>query len=92
CILSVFDLLGNHCLYAFLAFSVSPTYDSEYGSAAFMNLTEDIPADLLLRLRPNRCLYKAPEPYSGSGRPRKHGDNSNLPMLIVGETHRQLLA
>ncbi|ELS30967.1 hypothetical protein FEV09_19710, partial [Pseudanabaena catenata USMAC16] len=60
--------------------SVRPiaTYDSEYGSAAFMNLTEDIPADLLLRLRPNRCLYKAPEPYSGSGRPRKHGDKFQL--------------
>jgi len=54
------------------------TYDSEYGSAAFMNLTEDIPADLLLRLRPNRCLYKVPAPYSGCGRPRKHGDKFQL--------------
>jgi len=26
CILSVFDLLENYCLYAFLAFSVSPNY------------------------------------------------------------------
>jgi len=26
CILSVFDLLENHCLYAFLAFSASPIY------------------------------------------------------------------
>ena len=43
-----------------------------------MNLTEDIPADLLLRLRPNRCLYKAPEPYSGYGRSRKHGDKFQL--------------
>jgi len=54
------------------------TYDSEYGSAVFMNLTEDIPADLLIRLRPNRCLYKAPAPYSGYGRPRKHGDKFQL--------------
>ena len=60
--------------------SVRPiaTYDSEYGSAAFINLTEDIPADLLLRLRPNRCLYKAPEAYRGCGRPRKHGDKFQL--------------
>ena len=60
--------------------SVRPiaTYDSEYGSAAFVNLTEDIPADLLLRLRPNRCLYKAPEAYSGCGRPRKHGNKFQL--------------
>ncbi|WP_176453280.1 transposase [Pseudanabaena sp. SR411] len=54
------------------------TYDSEYGSAAFMNLTEDIPSDLLLRLRPNRCLYKSPAGYSGCGRPRKHGDKFQL--------------
>ncbi len=33
---------------------------------------------LLLRLRPNRCLYKAPEPYSGSVRPRKLGDKFQL--------------
>jgi hypothetical protein len=26
CILSVFDRLANHCLYAFISFSVSPTY------------------------------------------------------------------
>ncbi|OYQ64162.1 hypothetical protein B9G53_13415 [Pseudanabaena sp. SR411] len=60
--------------------SVRPiaTYDSEYGSAAFVNLTDDIPADLLLRLRPNRCLYKAPEAYSGCGRPRKHGHKFQL--------------
>ena len=43
-----------------------------------MNLTEDIPSDLLLRLRPNRCLYKSPEGYSGCGRPRKHGDKFQL--------------
>ena len=54
------------------------TYDSEYGSAAFVNLTEDIPADLLMRLRPNRFLYKAPEAYSGCGRPCKHGDKFQL--------------
>ncbi|ELS34848.1 hypothetical protein FEV09_00175 [Pseudanabaena catenata USMAC16] len=41
-------------------------------------MTEDIPADLLLRLRPNRCLYKAPAPYRGCGRPRKHGDKFQL--------------
>ena len=32
-----------------------------------------LPADLLVRLAKRRRLYRAPEPYAGHGRPRKHG-------------------
>jgi len=32
-----------------------------------------LPADLLVRLAKRRRLFRAPEPYAGHGRPRKHG-------------------
>ena len=48
-------------------------WDSEYGCAKFVKLTADINADKLMRLRPNRCLFGAPLPYPGKGRPAKHG-------------------
>ncbi len=48
-------------------------WDSEYGCAKFVKLTADINADKLMRLRPNRCLFGAPPPYPGTGRPAKHG-------------------
>jgi len=34
--------------------------------------------DPLLRLRPNLCLWGAPPPYSGKGRPKLHGDKFKL--------------
>lgn len=48
-------------------------YDSEYGSGTFLNHTQNISSDLLLRIRPNRQLRRAPGPYSGHGRPPLHG-------------------
>lgn len=54
------------------------TYDSEYGNASFVKQTSGIAADLLLRLRPNLCLWSAPPPYSGKGRPKVHGDKFKL--------------
>jgi hypothetical protein len=48
-------------------------WDSEYGCAPFVLKTANIPADILVRLRSNLCLWGAPPPYSGKGRPRKHG-------------------
>ncbi len=48
-------------------------WDSEYGCASFVNQTADIEADKVMRLRPNRCLWGAPPPYEGKGRPKKHG-------------------
>jgi len=54
------------------------TYDSEYGNASFVKQTAGIEADLLLRLRPNMCLWGAPPPYSGKGRPKVHGDKFKL--------------
>ena len=54
------------------------TYDSEYGNARFVKQTAGIKADLLLRLRPNMCLWGAPPPYSGKGRPKVHGDKFKL--------------
>ncbi len=38
-------------------------WDSEYGCAKFVKLTADINADLLMRLRPNRCVFGEPPPY-----------------------------
>ncbi len=53
-------------------------YDSEYGNAAFVKQTAGIEADLLLRLRPNMCLWGAPPPYPGKGRPKVHGAKFKL--------------
>ena len=53
-------------------------WDSEYGCARFIQLTADIACDKLMRLRSNRVLYGPPPPYSGYGRPRKHGDKFKL--------------
>ncbi|MCF2145979.1 transposase [Desmonostoc muscorum LEGE 12446] len=53
-------------------------WDSEYGCAPFVLKTTNIKADILVRLRSNLCLWGAPPPYSGKGRPRKHGDKFKL--------------
>ncbi len=53
-------------------------YDSEYGNASFVKQTVGIEADLLLRLRPNLCLWGAPPSYCGKGRPKLHGDKFKL--------------
>ena len=49
-------------------------WDSDYGCAPFVLKTANIPADILVRLRSNLCLWGAPPVYPGRGRPRKHGD------------------
>ncbi|WP_392532866.1 hypothetical protein [Nostoc sp. C117] len=48
--------------------------DSEYGCAPFGN----IPADILVRLCSNLCLWGEPGAYSGIGRPKKYGDKFKL--------------
>ncbi len=53
-------------------------WDSEYGCASFVNQTADIEADLVMRLRPNRCLWGVPPAYDGKGRPKKHGAKFKL--------------
>lgn len=53
-------------------------WDSEYGCAPFVLKTASIKADILVRLRSNLCLWGAPPPYSGKGRPRKHGAQFKL--------------
>jgi hypothetical protein len=53
-------------------------WDSEYGCAPFVKASADIPADKVMRLRPNRCLYGPPPPYSGMGRRRVHGAKFKL--------------
>ncbi|MBD0263238.1 MAG: hypothetical protein ICV78_11080 [Tolypothrix sp. Co-bin9] len=53
-------------------------WDTEYGCAPFVLKTANIPADILVRLRSNLCLWGAPPLYSGKGRPRKHGDRFKL--------------
>jgi hypothetical protein len=53
-------------------------FDAEYGCAPFVLATADIACDRVLRLRPNLCLRRAPPPYGGHGRPRRHGDKFKL--------------
>jgi len=53
-------------------------YDAEYGCAPFVNASADIPCDKLVRLRANLCLWGAPPPYPGRGRPAKHGQKFKL--------------
>jgi hypothetical protein len=48
------------------------------GCAPFILKTTDIPADILVRLRSNLCLWTALPEYSGKGRPRKHGNKFKL--------------
>src|SRR6266568_2913424 len=47
------------------------TLDAGYDVSALAQA--HLPADLLVRLAKRRRLYRAPEPYSGRGRPHKHG-------------------
>jgi hypothetical protein len=54
-------------------------WDSEYGCASFLKLTQDVEADKIMRLRPNRCLWTEPQIELGRrGRPRKHGTKFKL--------------
>jgi hypothetical protein len=48
-------------------------FDRGYGNANFVNQTQVIECDLLLRLASNRCVYGAPGAYKGRGAPCKHG-------------------
>lgn len=52
-------------------------YDSEYGCAPFVEATAAIAADMLMRLRPNLCLY-GPPLYKGRGRRPTHGAKFKL--------------
>ena len=53
-------------------------WDAEYGCAPFLKQTADIACDKLIRLRSNRVLYGSPPAYSGTGRPRRHGQKFKL--------------
>jgi len=53
-------------------------WDSEYGCAAFLRTTAEVPADKLIRLRTNLCLEGPPKPYRGRGRYPKHGIKFNF--------------
>jgi hypothetical protein len=53
-------------------------WDAEYGNANFVTASAEIEADKLIRLRPNLCLWGAPPPYSGRGRPPQHGRKFKL--------------
>jgi len=48
-------------------------FDAEYGNARFVQLTALLACDKIVRLRSNLCLYTAPGPYRGRGRPPVHG-------------------
>lgn len=47
--------------------------DAKYGTHQFLRPLRDAPCGLLVRLRRDRVLYRAPEPYGGRGRPAQHG-------------------
>jgi hypothetical protein len=52
--------------------------DREYGNATWVLAQAKIQADCLMRVRRNACFWAAPPPYSGRGRPRKHGEKMKL--------------
>jgi hypothetical protein len=62
------------------ALTVRPVslWDSEYGNATFVNGSDDIAADKVIRLRPNICLWGPPGPYLGRGRRPVHGAKFKL--------------
>lgn len=47
--------------------------DGKYGNHRFFGPLRDEPCAVVARLRRDRVLYGPPPPYSGRGRPRKHG-------------------
>lgn len=49
------------------------TLDGRYGNHKFVKAMADVPVNWVVRLAKNRVLYGDPGPYSGFGRPRKHG-------------------
>lgn len=55
--------------------SVRPlsVWDAEYGCGAFLQATEDVPADKLIRLRSNLCLEGPTKPWKGRGVHPIHG-------------------
>jgi hypothetical protein len=53
-------------------------WDAEYGCAAFLKATADIPADKLIRLRTNLCLEGPTKPYRGRGKYPTHGIKFNF--------------
>ena len=48
-------------------------WDAEYGCGAFLQMTADVKADKLIRLRTNLCLEGPNQPYKGRGRRPRHG-------------------
>jgi hypothetical protein len=48
--------------------------DGKYGNHRFLGPLKGEPCGALVRLRRDRVLYGKPGPYSGTGRPRVHGD------------------
>jgi hypothetical protein len=48
--------------------------DGKYGNHSFLGPLKEEPCGVLVRLRSDRVLYKAPGEYSGCGRPRVHGE------------------
>lgn len=47
--------------------------DGAYGNHRFLGGLKDHACTVIVRLRRNRVLYGPPPPYTGTGRPRKHG-------------------
>jgi len=52
-------------------------WDSEYAVAPFIKLTKGIEADFLMRLRPNRCLWRDSSTYEKKETSKNMNKNSN---------------
>lgn len=52
--------------------------DREYGNAKWVKACAAIPAECIVRLRKNACLWTCAPAYSGRGKPRKHGQKIQL--------------
>lgn len=62
-----------HQVYELLQKRFLSLWDAEYGCAAFLRDTSDLPVDKLLRLRGNLCLEGPTKPRKPKGQPPKHG-------------------
>jgi len=61
------------CVQSLLSVRSISLWDAEYGCAPFLLATADIPADKVIRLRPNLRLFAPPPAYKGRGRYPLHG-------------------
>ena len=65
--------LCQHCQHQIPTCSPIVVADAKYGTHQFLRPLQDAPCGILVRLRRDRVLYRAPGLYRGRGRPTQHG-------------------